>query len=158
MPNQKSKPGAPHPAKNADAPSTSTTTEGGTSPQDTISTALRAEWAGIVAVMDSCPDAFAAFVADAHRHIAADEHWQFGSGTLRDFVGNSYVASDGSTFALNHSHDAVFIRELCRRHPDLAPHVRTRASKFDAIYSQPRHIISDDYIAALADANTRKGA
>lgn len=116
---------------------------------DSTTDVLRHQWASIVACMDSCPQAFAAFVADVLAHVAKDEHWTCGSDALRRFIGSKdYTDARGRTFRVRHGHDAVYLRELCRRHPDIAPHIapRLHRSRYDAFYS-------DEYIDALKEAN-----
>lgn len=104
--------------------------------EDNISDTLRAKCQRIIRRMDECPQAFAAFVAHISERIAANPMWTCGSDELRRFIGGKeFTDSKGRTFSVRHGHDAVFMRELCRRHPNIAPHIRLHRSRYDAIYS-----------------------
>ena len=124
-------------------------------PNDFTSTDhLRNEWAHIVAVFDRNIDAFTAYVADVRERIAEDNGWTGGTDHLRNFIRDGrFVTPEGTTFKVNHNHGAVWCREVCKRWPDVAPHIlpTLRHSKFDVFYRGS--IFSDDYISALVEAN-----
>lgn len=154
MPSQTNTPDAPQSAKILDAPSTSTATKGGTIHQSTSTDHLRNQWAHVVAEFDRNIDAFTAYVADVRERIAEDNGWTGGTDHLRNFIRDGrFISAEGNHFKVNHNHCAVWCREVCKRWPDVAPHIlpTLRASKFDRFYR--RSIFSDEYLAAISKAN-----
>jgi len=105
--------------------------------QSTPNDELRNQWASIVAEFDQNARVFNAYVADIRLRIAFDNGWTGGTDHLRAFVRNGrFITSRGTTFKVTHGHDAVWCREVCRRNPDVAPHIlpTLRPSKFDVFY------------------------
>ena len=165
MPNKPNTPDAPQSAKISDAPSIageqlqiaalvpdfSTISD---ADADAPSDALRNQWAAIVAEFDRNIEAFTAYVEDVREHIRRDNGWTGGTDHLRAFIRNGrFVTDKGTTFKVTHGHDAVWCREVCKRWPDVAPHIlpTLRPSKFDVFYR--RSIFSDEYVHALKQAN-----
>lgn len=158
MPSQTNTPDAPHPAKNDSAPSTPEQLQiAALASHDTPaapSDHLRNQWVSIVAEFDRNIGAFTAYVEDVREHIKHNNQWAEGTDHLRQFIREGrFVTPEGSTFKVCHGHDAVWCREICKRWPDIAPHIMPalRSSKFDRFYR--RTIFSDEYVAALAEAN-----
>lgn len=105
--------------------------------QDTITDALRNKWAGIVSVMDENRDAFAAYVDAIRKRIERSHGWTGGTDYLRSFINDGgFVTPTGDDFRVTHGYDTVWCREVCRRWPDVAPHIlpTLKASKFDVFY------------------------
>lgn len=115
---------------------------------------LRNEWAHIVAVFDANLPAFVAYVESVRERVRENHGWTGGTDHLRNFIRDGrFVTPEGTTFKVNHNHGAVWCREVCKRWPDVAPHIlpTLRRSKFDTFYRGS--IFSDDYICALVEAN-----
>lgn len=135
------KPDAPHPAKNNSAPSKPeqlqiATLETNDTP-DGPGDALRNQWASIVAEFDSNIEAFTAYVDEARERIERNHGWTGGTDLLRTFINDSgFVTPKGNDFRVTHGHDTVWLREVCRRWPDVAPHIlpTLKPSKFDTFY------------------------
>ena len=102
-----------------------------------ISDALRSEWAHAVALFDENLPVFEGYVAVVRRRIERDNGWTGGTDFLREFIrSRHFVTASGDEFKANHNHSAVWCREVCRRWPDVAPHIlpRLRPSRFDVFY------------------------
>ena len=98
---------------------------------------LRNQWASVVAEYDRNLTAFNAYVADVREQVERNHGWVGGTDHLRAFIRNGrFVTDEGTTFKVTHGHDAVWCREVCRRNPDVAPHIlpTLRPSKFDVFY------------------------
>ena len=98
---------------------------------------LRNQWASVVAEYDRNLTAFNAYVADVREQVERNHGWVGGTDHLRAFIRNGrFVTDEGTTFKVTHGHDAVWCREVCRRNPDVAPHIlpTLRPSKYDVFY------------------------
>lgn len=110
-----------------------TPTDAATEPSD----ALRNKWTSIVATFDANLQAFKECTEHIRESIKRDERFTFGSDALRSFISRGgFVTPQGTSFCVVHGHDAVYLRELCKRWPDVAPAIlpTLHRSRFDDFY------------------------
>ena len=102
-----------------------------------ITDPVRNKWAHIVAVMNANTEAFEKYVADVRGRIERDNGWAGGTDHMRAFIrGGRFITPEGDVFKVTHGYDAVWCREVCRRWPDVSPHIlpTLKKSKYDRFY------------------------
>lgn len=98
---------------------------------------VRNKWAHIVAEFDRNIEAFVAYVADVRRRTEQSNGWTGGTDHMRAFIrGGRFITPEGEVFKVTHGYDAVWCREVCRRWPDVAPHIlpTLKKSMYDRFY------------------------